>query len=304
MNTAIDFLTGELIYFWFYCQVQAKQILPFYFAGMAAGSFISVFAKNSINTLTSRTGVQSLGIFGLILAVTAGFISPLCMYGTIPIAASLSRQGVREDFLAAFMMGSILINPQLAVYTLALGETAFLARIISCFACALAAGLLIRYFCKNKRFFNFSSFNNPVNKDTHPNLALRFFYNLCRNFKATFWYVLIGIALAAIFTRTVPADLFSSFFGRSSQFGVFLAATIGVPVYVCGGGTIPLLQEWLWSGMSMGAACAFMLTGPATKITNLSAVKIILGSWAFAVYLIFIMISALISGIITNILIT
>ena len=122
-----------------------------------------------------------------------------------------------------------------------------------------------------------------------PNLLLRFLKNLGRNFKATFIYVVIGILLAALFTRVVPADLFTSLFGRDNQLGVFAAATIGVPVYVCGGGTIPLLQEWLWSGMSMGACAAFMLTGPATKITNLGAVKIILGARAFSLYIAFIM---------------
>ena len=35
------------------------------------------------------------------------------MYGTIPIAASFSRQGMRHDWLAAFTMASILLNPQL-----------------------------------------------------------------------------------------------------------------------------------------------------------------------------------------------
>ena len=38
---------------------------------------------------------------------------------------------------------------------------------------------------------------------------------------------------------------------------------------MCGGGTIPLLIQWLVDGMSMGSAAAFMITGPATKITNL-----------------------------------
>ena len=33
-----------------------------------------------------------------------------------------------------------------------------------------------------------------------------------------------------------------------------MAATIGVPLYACGGGTIPLLQAWLMDGMSVGSA--------------------------------------------------
>lgn len=83
---------------------------------------------------------------------------------------------------------------------------------------------------------------------------------------------------------------------------MLMAATIGVPLYVCGGGTIPLLRAWLYDGMSMGSAAAFMITGPATKITNLGAMKIVLGKWKFAVYLGFVMVYAFLSGILTNIL--
>lgn len=79
-----------------------------------------------------------------------------------------------------------------------------------------------------------------------------------------------------------------------------MAATIGVPFYACGGGTIPLLQQWLWEGMSMGSAAAFMITGPATKINNLGAVEIIRGRKNFVLYLVFVMLFAMITGAIVN----
>ena len=75
-----------------------------------------------------------------------------------------------------------------------------------------------------------------------------------------------------------------------------MAATIGVPLYMCGGGTIPILLAWLEGGMSYGAATAFMITGPATKITNLGALKIVLGIKSFVIYLVFVMIFAVICG--------
>ena len=53
----------------------------------------------------------------------------------------------------------------------------------------------------------------------------------------------------------------SGLFGKNEGFGVLMAATIGVPLYMCGGGTIPLLQQWLVDGMSPGSAAAFMITG-------------------------------------------
>ncbi|WP_367567709.1 permease [Lacrimispora sp.] len=101
----------------------------------------------------------------------------------------------------------------------------------------------------------------------------------------------------------VPADGFVRLFGNQKGFGVLMAATIGVPLYVCGGGTIPLLMEWLSSGMSMGSATAFMITGPATKITNLGAVKIVLGIRRFILYLLFSMLFAFLTGLLVDSLI-
>ena len=45
-----------------------------------------------------------------------------------------------------------------------------------------------------------------------------------------------------------------------------------------------------------------MLTGPATKITNLGAVKIILGLRNFILYLVFTVVFALITGLVVNLI--
>ena len=55
--------------------------------------------------------------------------------------------------------------------------------------------------------------------------------------------------------------------------------------------------------MSMGSAASFMLTGPATKITNLGALKIVLGIRRFLLYLLFIMVFSFAVGIIVNIIV-
>lgn len=54
--------------------------------------------------------------------------------------------------------------------------------------------------------------------------------------------------------------------------------------------------------MSMGSAAAFMLTGPGTKITNLGALKIVLGGKRFALYLAFVMAFSVLTGITTNLI--
>lgn len=294
-------LNREWVYIFYYFEVQLRQIFRYWVLGMLIGSAVSVFMKDKLHGVLLKLRNQRLGIWGIIPACILGILSPLCMYGTIPIAASFSQKGMRDDWLAAFMMASILLNPQLVVYSTALGAGALIVRIVSCFVCGATAGLLVRLCFRNKPFFRFDGFTERASRDTDPNPAMRFLKNLGRNVKATGPYFLLGVLLSALFQRYVPAEGFAELFGRNYEgFGVLMAATIGVPLYACGGGTIPLLQQWLVSGMSMGSASAFMITGPATKITNLGALKICLGKKHFILYLTFVMAFSFLCGMVTN----
>ncbi len=293
-------LRREWIYIWYYFTVLFQQIFGWWVLGMVIGSAVSVFAKDHIHRAFCTPQVKRLGLLGIVAASALGIASPLCMYGTIPIAASFSKGGMKDSWLAAFMMSSILLNPQLIVYSAALGGTVLAVRIVSCFLCGITAGLLLHFFYKDKSFFNFSGFAEPKSRDTDPNLGVRYLKNLWRNVKATGLYFLAGILLSALFQRYVPAEAMTALFGGNEALGVLMAATIGVPLYACGGGTIPLLQQWLWEGMSTGSAASFMLTGPSTKITNLGALKIVLGVKRFLLYLAYVMVFSLATGLVVN----
>lgn len=275
MNEILDILQREFVYIWYYFDVQLRQIIGYWVLGI---------------------------LLGIVPASLLGIASPLCMYGTIPLAASFSRSGMRDEWLTSFMMCSILLNPQLIIYSTALGTTALAVRIVSCFLCGIAAGLLIWALKREKSFFSFESFDEPVSHDTDSNLLLRLLKNVGRNIRATGPYFLIGVLLSALFQRYVPEDLMTTAFGGNEAFGVLMAATVGVPLYACGGGTIPLLQAWLMDGMSLGSAAAFMITGPSTKITNLGALKIVLGIKNFLLYLVFVMIFSFVTGLAVNLI--
>ena len=300
MSEILSILRREAVYLWYYFDLQLRQIFWYWGLGMAIGSLVSVFAKDKIHGAFARMQGKKLGLLGIIPACLLGIASPLCMYGTIPIAASFRRQGMREDWLGAFMMASILLNPQLIVYSAALGPAALTVRIVSCFLCGIAAGLLVRAFYRGRDFFDFTGFDEPKSRDTHPNLLVRLLKNIGRNIRAMGPMFLLGVALSAVFQRYVPEDLMTKVFGGNEAWGVLMAATVGVPLYACGGGTIPLIQGWLADGMSLGSAAAFMITGPATKITNLGALKIVFGVKRFLLYLAFVMLFAFLTGLTVN----
>lgn len=300
MSEVLAVLRREAMYLWYYFDLQFRQIFLYWVLGIALGSSVSVFLKNRIHGLLRKMSGSKFGILGLVPASLLGIASPLCMYGTIPLAASVSRSGLRDDWLAAFMMTSILLNPQLIVYSAALGPAALTARIVSCFLCGIAAGLLVRIFYRNRDFFDFTGFDEPKSRDTDPNPLLRLLKNIGRNIRATGPMFLLGVALSAVFQRYVPEEVMTKVFGGNEAWGVLMAATVGVPLYACGGGTIPLIQGWLADGMSLGSAAAFMITGPATKITNLGALKIVFGVKRFLLYLAFVMLFAFLTGLTVN----
>lgn len=299
----MEIISREFIYIWYYFSVQLHQIFGYWVVGMIIGSVVSVFLKDKIHGAMRKMNSDGSSFTGIVLASMLGVASPLCMYGTIPIAASFSKSGIKDEWLAAFMMSSILLNPQLIIYSAALGIKVLSIRIVTCFLCGISAGVLIRIFYKKSSFFTFSSFDEPKNKDTDPNLFIRFLKNLYRNVKATGGYFLVGVLLSALFQRYIPQDAVTFMFGGNEAWGVLMASTVGVPLYVCGGGTIPILRMWLANGMSIGSAAAFMITGPATKITNLGALKVVLGIRHFVYYWLFVILFSVLCGLIVNILI-
>lgn len=296
----IDILYREWVYLWYYFTLQLRQIFPYWVLGMVLGSAVSVFAKEKIHSVFGSLQDKRMGAWGVVPASILGIASPLCMYGTIPLAAAFSEGGMEDDWLAAFMMSSILLNPQLILYSTALGPTALTIRILSSFICGATAGLVVRLFFRGGHFFNFTGFSAPTNRDTDPNPILRLLKNIGRNIRATGLWFLLGVVLSALFQRYVPAEVIAGLFGLNRGFGVLMAATVGVPLYACGGGTIPLLIQWLADGMTLGSAAAFMITGPATKITNLGALKIVLGPKHFSMYIAFVVVFSLVTGCFSN----
>ncbi|MBP5311165.1 MAG: permease, partial [Lachnospiraceae bacterium] len=151
----MEIISREFIYIWYYFSVQLHQIFGYWVVGMIIGSVVSVFLKDKIHGAMRKMNSDGSSFTGIVLASMLGVASPLCMYGTIPIAASFSKSGIKDEWLAAFMMSSILLNPQLIIYSAALGIKVLSIRIVTCFLCGISAGVLIRIFYKKSSFFTF-----------------------------------------------------------------------------------------------------------------------------------------------------
>ena len=271
--------------------LQLQQIGPFWALGLVAGSLVSVFLSDRIAARMAALGAGRFRLPLLGAASFLGIVSPLCMFGTVPIIAALGRKGVPQHLLAAFMISSILLNPNIFLFTFALGVGLTMARLALSFASGVLAGALVLLLFRGKNLFAFHRFTEAGGRGRKV-----FFRDLLRAVRVTGPYLLFGVVLAAWFERYVPPDLVAGFFGARRGLGVLFATTISIPLYVCGGGTIPLIRAWMAAGMGSGDAMAFMLAGPTIKITNLSAVKMIFAGRHFALYLAYNLLFAVIAG--------
>ena len=259
------------------------EIAPYWATGLLLGSLVSVYLSVRIAEKVTSLGAGRLGGFlSICFASVLGMLSPLCMYGTIPVIAAFGKKGVPQHILATFMLSSVLLNPNLFMLGFVLGTHIALARLGLALLCGVLAGLIVLIFFKKWQIFRIDRFT-PKDKDKK-----HFFADLLKAFRITAPYFLLGIVITALFNRYIPPHWLSNMFGARRGVGVLFATSLSIPLYACGGGIIPLIRAWLFAGMGYGDALAFMIAGPATKITNLFAVKMILGNKNFMLYLVYV----------------
>ena len=68
----MEFLNREIIYLWYYIDVQIRQLFIYWLIGILIGSFISVFAKDNIHKLLSNTDDKKWGLLGVVPALCMG----------------------------------------------------------------------------------------------------------------------------------------------------------------------------------------------------------------------------------------
>jgi hypothetical protein len=246
-------------------------------------------------------------------AACLGGVSPLCTYGTVPVLVELLRGGASPGPALAFLVASSLLNPQLFIVMLGgLGLRLALAHVAGVLCLSLPVGLLARRL-KPETFLSAEilapSFPTPTLSPSSQNWEegegrrggdRGLFHSLLRLTETVGLYFVVGVTLAALVQILIPAAWISSLLGARRWYGVLLAGILGVPFYACGGGAVPVIAGLLAQGMSPGAALAFFLAGPATRLTALAALGTLLNRRALIIYVAYIVAGAALAGTVLN----
>jgi hypothetical protein len=79
---------------------------------------------------------------------------------------------------------------------------------------------------------------------------------------------------------------------------------VGIPLYVCATGSVPIAAALILKGLSPGAALVFLITGPATNAASIATMWPVLGARGISVYLWTVALASLAAGTALNLLLT
>lgn len=280
-----------------YVGTEATQLFPYVLAGSVLGELLKLTSWTFIvSSFGRKFPTGSLLIVSLI-----GMASPICTFGTVPFVINMYKSGLPIRIAVSFLVSSTLMNPQLFLYTWGgISHKMALLRVATGLTAAVLAGYIAGIFPEEK----------IINKDIRLNLHKE----KCEKYKTksiketaagiynnllfVSYYMLIGMFISAFVNEFVPTQLITSVFSGEGIASVIVSAIMGIPLYACGGGVIPFVKELINSGMGEGAALAFLLTGPATRISALASLSGIMKTQAVVSYVLFILIIAIFAGII------
>jgi uncharacterized membrane protein YraQ (UPF0718 family) len=282
------------------------QLLIYFVIGILVASLISVFWKKEqvAAFFHGRSGST------IIAAAIIGIVSPMPTYIAIPLVATLFSIGVPAPPLFAFLVASPLMNPILFFMTAgAFGYEMAVILLLSAFVLGTTAGFLLKAGLSREWFRKFlfarnsapaQNYQGREKSRTYGELLQDFGHQTYRMTRFAFKYFALGIIIAALVKELVPASAISAMLGDNREYSVLVAVAAGVPLYACGGGAIPVMKTLQDLGLDKGAVLAFFISGPATKLSTLVALRAAFSGAAFIVYLAVALLGASLFGIIYN----
>lgn len=277
----MDKLSDILVQAWNVTAVMAPYLLLGFFVAGVLSAFVPVsFIENHLG---------KRGLWQIVKASLLGVPIPLCSCSVIPVAASLRRHGATQGATISFLTST----PQTGVDSIAatwglLGPVFAVFRVMVAFITGCICGAAVEAFTPPSE--ESATGHDKENCPTcNPQKS-------AKKWKQVFTYgfgtlprdigraLLIGILVSGLLGALVPADFFTRYLS-SEWLSMLAVMALGIPLYVCSTGSIPIALAMIGMGLSPGAALVFLITGPATNAATIATVLQTMGRRAVTIYL-------------------
>jgi uncharacterized protein len=301
MNKIIEILTESWLVF---AQMAPYLIFGFIMAGILSVLISKEWIEKHIGENNYWSVVKS-AIFGVPL--------PICSCSVIPVSASLHRHGASKAATTSFLLSAPQTGVDSIIVTYSmLGPVFALLRPVSALITGLLGGGIVQFLESGRDVVQNENIHpvdcNESCCDTKGRESI-----IIRIIKYAFITVpsdigkplLVGIVIAGLIAAIIPPEYFKDYlttFTGAGIISVLIMILAGIPVYVCATASIPIAIGLIHAGVPAGAAMAFLIAGPATNAAAFTTVIKVLGKRVAFTYLFTVLISALIFGVIINLM--
>lgn len=232
-------------------------LLAYLFAGV-----LSAFLPATSIRWMSRGGPLSSAGRGMLV----GLPLPICSCGVVPLYRTLVQKGAPPAAAMAFLVAT----PELGLDAIflsipLLGPHMTVLRLVAAAVAALLVGWWIggRLEARNALPVAEADAANRPGVAARTREALR--TGLGDVVDHTGPWIVAGLLIAALAAPLLEGGWLAQL---PPVADVLLFALLGFPTYVCASSATPLVATFLATGLSPGAAIAFLITGPATNATT------------------------------------
>ena len=265
----------------------------------------------------------------VIMSTSVAVATPLCSCGTTAIVLGMMASTVPWAPIVAFLVASPLTSPQELFYSAGLfGWNFAIAFFVASILLGLAGGAVASFAETRGWLANQARLAEPKSpslslgimgaaaptsldlpvisqpvEPAKPAVTLSMFIQEMWVISKRLLPLFIGFtAIGYLLNGLIPAAWITSLVGAGHAYSIPLAATLGLPFYINTEASLPLVRAMFDSGMSQGAALAFLITGAGTSLGALSGALTIARWRVIAIVLATLWLGAIVLGFAYNFL--
>lgn len=225
------------------------------------------------------------------MAVTLGAVTPFCSCSSVPLFIGFVEAGIPLGVTFSFLIASPMINEVAAVILVGiLGWKLAVLYIAAGLIVAWFGGLVMQRF-RPERWVEAYVWKIQMGEVAMPqrdgSLLGRHRYALgeVKEIVGRIWkWVIIGIAIGALFHGYVPEQWVSEYLAGGNWFDVPTAVVLGVPLYSNATGIIPVAEAMLTKGVAIGTTLALMMSVAALSLPEILILRKVIKWQALALF--------------------
>ncbi len=291
-----------------------NDMSPYLVFGFLAAGLLKVFLREDL--VARHLGRHDFK--AIIKASLLGIPLPVCSCGVIPMMLGLRKQGASKAALCSFMISTPTTGVDSILATFALLGGFFAGfRVLATFLVAMivgAAALLVPDVRRDGEKEGTEADGcccaekppeekaccaaHKASVGAKLRQALQYgFYDLLKDSGRS---IVLGIFIGGVITYFVPASLVEHYLGKP-WLSMLIMLVIGIPMYVCSTGSIPVVAALMMKGLNPGAAFVFLITGPATNAVSFAVMAREFGIKSMLIFMVSLALAALAMGALFNV---